>query len=90
MIHLGNFNWPHLEILFFSPGREVILKKSEKNFKGKEIFYKRERKRRGERKERERGNMLVLFLEECVLLPDCPGLPKDPRISPNSFRKTQM
>lgn len=60
-----------------------------KILKENKIFIK-ERERGEEREKRERGNMLVLFLEECVLLPDCPGLPKDPRISPNSFRKTQM
>lgn len=87
LLHLGNFNWPHLEILFFSPVREVrsCLKKKER----KKILKKREKEERKEN-ERERRNMIVLFLGECVLLPNSPGLQKDPRISSNSFRKTQM
>lgn len=51
LLHLGNFNWPHLEILFSSPVKEVrsYLKKKEeeeKILKEKKFFLK---KRKNER-----------------------------------------
>lgn len=55
LLHLGNFNWPHLEILFSSPVKEVrsYKKRERKKFKGKKIFFTDERKR-GKKRECER------------------------------------
>lgn len=47
LLHLGNFNWPHLEILFSSPvRRSQILLKKKRNFKGNKILKRREERMR--------------------------------------------
>lgn len=91
LLHLGNFNWPHLEILF-TWKRSQILKKDRKQFlKEKENKKKRERMK-GRAKERvkrywKRGRrrkkkgMIVIFLRECVWLLDSPGLLNDKELS---------
>ena len=68
LLHLGNFNWPHLEILFSSPVKEVRSykkKRERKKFKGKKNFLKKREKEERRENERERQNMIVLFLGKC-------------------------